>query len=156
MDSTPQERFAALMRADRRFHPESYSFLFEALDYTVRMITAADELSPSDSIVNQHVRGPELLEGIRRLALDSFGCLALSVFYSWGIRRSDDFGEIVFNLVDHGLMGSQQSDTKEDFQDGWGGRPFEDVFSVRPVFQYNPERDEWKATYESVVSGLRS
>ncbi len=150
---SPQERFAELMRRDSRYHSEAYSFVFEALDFTVRLRYGSKATDPGQSVVNQHVTGPDLLEGVRRYALETFGCLALSVFHSWGIRDSGDFGEIVFNLVEHGLMGKQDSDRKEDFFHGYGGLPFEDVFQVRPVFEYNAERDEWKATYESVVYG---
>ena len=153
MDSSPQERFAALIRSDARYHPESYSFIFEALDHTVRMLNGN---ASGDNLVNKHVTGPQLLEGVRELALENFGCLALSVFHSWGIYKTDDFGELVFNLVEHGLMGKQESDEKEDFSDGYGGRALAEVFSVKPVFEYNAERDEWKATYESAVTGLRS
>lgn len=148
--TSPQERFQSLLRADSRYHSEAYSFVFEALDYTVR---ARNECEGEDAVHNQHVTGPELLGGVREFALETFGCMALSVFRSWGIRESGDFGEIVFNLVEHGLMGKQESDRKEDFQHGWGGRPLDDVFQVVPVFEYDAERDEWKATYESVVYG---
>ena len=154
--TTTHVRIEALARRDGRYASEASHFVFEALDYTVRMADGHDDPACGDSIVNQHVSGQQLLEGVRRLALDSFGCLALSVFRSWGIRQSGDFGEIVFNLVEHGLMGSQDSDSREDFCGGWGGRPIEDVFCVEPVFQYDAERDEWKATYASVVSGSRS
>lgn len=85
-----------------------------------------------------------------------FGGLAYSVFRGRGIQQSADFGGIVFNLVEHGLMGKQGSDSREGFRDGYGGTTLEDVFRVKPVFEYNAEGDEWKATYESVVSGSPS
>lgn len=36
-----------------------------------------------------------------------------------GIFKCEDFGEIVFNLVDAGLMAKSAEDTKEDFQNGF-------------------------------------
>ena len=35
----------------------------------------------------------------------------------WGINRTADFGEIVFNLVEAGLMSKTDQDTREDFRD---------------------------------------
>ena len=93
---------------------------------------------------NQHVTGPELLEGVRQYAIDQFGCLAHVTLGSWGVGSTDDFGEIVFNLVDHDLMGKQDSDTKEDFQ---GLYEFDEVFEVSPLFSYEPEKGEWRTAY---------
>ncbi|MEE8142777.1 MAG: Minf_1886 family protein [Planctomycetota bacterium] len=148
---SPQERFCELMDKDPRFHAEAYGFVFEALDYTVREVHGTDPGPEPPS--SHHVTGRDLLEGIRRYALERFGCLAALVFHFWGIHRTDHFGEMVFNLVDHGLMGKQDSDRKEDFADGFGGRPFEEIFHVDPVLEYYPEKDEWKASYENVVYG---
>ncbi|MEM7261627.1 MAG: Minf_1886 family protein [Planctomycetota bacterium] len=149
--SSPQERFQALLRADTRFKPEAYNFIFEALDHTVREKYGEGEEDTASA--SRHVTGPDLLEGIRDLAIESFGCLASTVLDCWGIGQSDDFGELVFNLVEYGLMGSQESDSKEDFSDGYGGLPLADVFYVRPTLDYDPERDEWTASYESAVYG---
>ena len=119
--SSPQERFAELIRSDNRYHPEAYSFVFEALDYTVRMMHGEDG-PESESVVNKHVTGPQLLEGVRRYSLETFGCLVLSVFQSWGITKSEDFGEIVFNLVESRLLNTQECDRKDDFRNGFNFR----------------------------------
>jgi len=157
---SPQERFQALLRSDRRFRPEAYNFVFEALDHTVQTKysdedgkTEAQDSDESTALVSRHVTGPDLLEGVRQLAIDHFGCLAHTVMERWGITESIDFGEIVFNLVEYGLMGSQESDSKEDFRDGYGGAPLRDVFTVHPELEYYPERDEWTATYKGAVFG---
>ena len=156
--SSPQERFEELIRQDSRFHPEAYKFVYDALDFTVRnkYSDVEESYDEDDDSQSQHVTGQDLLEGLRIFALEEFGCMAATVFDAWGVRRSEDFGEIVFNLVEHGLMGRQESDCKEDFAGGYGGRTFFEVFQVRPVIDYIPERDEWKTSYvnaESVGSG---
>ena len=38
------------------------------------------------------------------------------VFRMWGIRRTDDFGEVVFNLIEGGLMSRTDEDTRADFR----------------------------------------
>ena len=37
------------------------------------------------------------------------------VFQSWGINDSAQFGNIVYNLIDVGLLGRQDTDRREDF-----------------------------------------
>jgi len=64
-----------------------------------------------------HVSGQQLLAGIRDLALREFGLLARTVFRMWGINRTDDFGEIVFNLVEANLMSKTTEDNRLDFHD---------------------------------------
>ena len=54
-------------------------------------------------------------KGIRDLALNEFGLMARTVFHLWGIDRTDDFGEIVFNLVESRLMSKTDTDTRADF-----------------------------------------
>ncbi len=104
-----------LTRRDPRYRPEAYHFLFEALDYTLSIRGGA----------RRHVSGPEIMEGVRRHALDQFGFLARSVFAQWGITRTDDFGEIVFNLIKVDLLQKTADDRKEDF---FGLFDFEEAF----------------------------
>lgn len=137
---TAAEKFRNLLVQDSRYDAEAYNFIYEALDWTLK------RLARGDSRTNRHVTGPELLEGIRQFAIEQFGCLARTVLESWSVKSTDDFGEIVFNLVQHDLMGKQESDTKEDFHDVFD---FTEVFDLAPIFCYAPERDEWKAAYVS-------
>jgi uncharacterized repeat protein (TIGR04138 family) len=105
-----------LVRRDPRYAYEAYEFLFAALAHTQKMLgrppfpeTAADQ--------DHHVSGPQLLEGVRDLALREFGLMARTVFHVWGIDRTGDFGEIVFNLVEANLMSKTAEDTRDDFRD---------------------------------------
>ena len=72
---------------------------------------------PQEAEKQHHVTGKELLEGVRDLALREFGLMARTVFQQWGIQRTDDFGEIVFNLVEAGLMSKTDEDTRRDFHE---------------------------------------
>ena len=105
---------------DTRYGPDAYLFLREALDYTSKVLNKASE-GP-----RRHVSGKELIDGIRAYALQEFGPLALTVLRSWGIRLTADFGEIVFNLVESGILGRTEQDRKEDFADGYD---FYDAFA---------------------------
>jgi uncharacterized repeat protein (TIGR04138 family) len=65
------------------------------------------------------VNGRELLDGIRECAHEQFAPLAKLVLNHWGVERTEDFGEIVFNLVEIGLLNRRPDDTRLDFADGY-------------------------------------
>lgn len=139
--STPMnaaDKFRLIIQSDRRYDPEAYNFLYEALDFTLKNV-----ISPRGRS-SQHVTGQELLEGVRRYGIDQFGCLARVVLAAWGIRKTGDIGEMVWNLVEQDLMGKQETDTKEDFEDVYD---FDEVFDLKPVLSYATERREWRASY---------
>lgn len=120
----PEETLSAIeqiVEADPRYGAEAYAFLFAALSY-----------AQSKYNKPRHVTGKELLEGIRELALERYGKMAKTVFEHWGVKKTDDFGEIVFNLVEAGLLGKTDEDKKEDFKDVYS---FEDVFEKGYKFE---------------------
>jgi len=114
-----EEALESICEKDPRYAADAYMFLREALDYTQKGIR-----NRSRGCV-RHVSGQELLKGIREYALAQFGPMALTVFEEWGIRTCEDFGEMVFNMVDIGLLAKTESDSRADFQ---GGYDFLDVF----------------------------
>ena len=61
--------------------------------------------------------GRSCCEGIRRWRLRQFGLMARTVLSMWGIARTDDFGEIVFNLIEAELMSKTDEDSRDDFRD---------------------------------------
>jgi uncharacterized repeat protein (TIGR04138 family) len=72
-----------------------------------------------------HISGKQLLEGIREFASDQFGYLAATVFREWGMKQTRCFGEVVFQLADAGFLSRQESDSLDDFNDGFS---FEEAF----------------------------
>ena len=107
---------AEVVRRDPRFAYEAYEFLYEALNHTQKMLGRLPSGEVAEGAERQHhVSGPELLAGVRDLALREFGLMARTVFHMWGIQRTDDFGDIVFNLVEAGLMNKTDEDTRKDF-----------------------------------------
>ncbi len=104
-----------LVRRDPRYAYEAYEFLFAALAHTQRMLGRVPPPEGPAPEQDYHVSGPELLEGVRDLAQREFGLMARTVFRMWGINRTDDFGELVFNLVEAGLMSKTEEDSRKDF-----------------------------------------
>jgi uncharacterized repeat protein (TIGR04138 family) len=112
---------AEVVRKDPRYAYEAYEFVFEALKHTQKLLGRQPVESGAESASapeqHQHVTGPELLQGVRDLALQEFGLMARTVFRLWGIHKTDDFGEIVFNLVESDLMKRTSDDSRADFRD---------------------------------------
>ncbi|MFC1497112.1 Minf_1886 family protein [Verrucomicrobiota bacterium] len=102
-----------IISKDPRYDAEAYSFTREAVDFTVKTLDKPIE-GP-----DRHISGRELLDGIRQYALQEFGPMALTVFRIWGINNTSDFGEMVFALVDSGVLGKTEQDNKEDFANGY-------------------------------------
>lgn len=67
----------------------------------------------------------DLLEALRRLALKKFGKEAKANLAKWKIFRTEDFGEIVFEMIDSGLLLRNPEDSREDFQNGFN---FDEAF----------------------------
>lgn len=114
--STYQVRLAELVQQDPRYTYEAYEFIFLALAHTQRLLGKVPPEDESGATAQHyHVSGRELVNGVRDLALREFGLMARVVFRLWGINRTDDIGDMVFNLVDAGLMTKTDRDTREDF-----------------------------------------
>ena len=92
---------------DPRYHRAAYIFVQRALHYYRERHGGHGEAG--------HLKGAELLQGVRELALAEFGPLSRNVLNNWGLHRGEDVGEIVYNLIDEGLMTKTEEDHKEDF-----------------------------------------
>ncbi len=95
-----------LQERNPRFHGKAYLFLLSALH---RVIDGLEE--------PRHISGQELAEGVRGLALDRYGPMARTVLEHWGIHTTEDLGDMVFAMVDFGLLTKQEEDRREDFRD---------------------------------------
>ena len=114
-----EEVLDELVADDPRYQRDAYHFVREGLDYTQQQISKGEEGKV------RHVSGQELLVGLRGYALEQFGPMALMVLTEWGIWRCEDFGEMVFNMVEHELLARTEEDSREDFK---GGYDFLDAF----------------------------
>lgn len=115
-----KDQLRALALRDGRYRPEALHFLFESLETAVRL-AGKDAEQGSE----RHVTGQELVAGLTEHAREVFGPLAPEVWRAWGIRAPLDWGQIVFLLVDEGLLRRQDSDTLADFE---GELDFERAF----------------------------
>ena len=101
-----EQALNAMLESDGRYHRDAYLFVREGLEYTQKHL-AKDEHGKV-----RHVSGQELLGGLRGHAIEQFGPLALLVLEEWGVRRCEDFGEIVFNMIEHRLLARTEEDSR--------------------------------------------
>lgn len=106
-----------IISRDERYNMQAYVFVLQSLDYTIEKIVKK----------RRHITGRELLEGIKQFGLQQFGGLAKLTFNQWGVKSTEDFGNIVFNMVNSGLMGKTEQDTIEDFRNVYD---FNKVFTL--------------------------
>ena len=106
------------------YPPEAFEFVREGLEYTVHAIHGPpSDLSDGE---DRHVNGRQLSLGLRDHAIRRFGLMTHSVLSYWNIHRSDDFGRIVYAMIEQNLLSRTDRDRQEDF---CGVFDFEDAFS---------------------------
>ncbi len=146
----PAHPLFQLLQRDRRYTLDAYLFVLESLSFAQESLgmgqePAAEELEPLPRgegesagdprprsgrrrrrAVERHVSGQQLCEAARLYGLQQYGYLAPTVLATWGLRRTADIGEIVFNMIEIGQMRKTRADKREDFHDVYC---FEEAFS---------------------------
>ncbi len=105
-----------IVEKDPRYQFDAYEFVMEALWYTQGRLKRKG-----------HMTGRELLDGIREFGIENYGPMAKMVFEHWGVKGTEDFGEIVFTMVAHGLLSKTDTDSRDDFK---GVYDFDKVFDI--------------------------
>jgi uncharacterized repeat protein (TIGR04138 family) len=104
-----------ICQKDPRYKIDAYSFVLAGLNYTMEKLKRQG-----------HVSGQELSEGIKNFAIEEYGRMARVVFEHWGVTSTWDFGNIVFNMIDAGVLGKTETDTIEDFKN---------IYDFKKVFE---------------------
>ena len=112
---------------DLRYSPDAYHFVQEGLNHTLKGLKRGGQHA------HRHVSGQELLHGLRDFALKEYGPMSKAVLNEWGIKATDDFGQIVFNLVNASVLGKNETDSPNDFKNVF---TFDDAF-VKPFVPRN-------------------
>jgi uncharacterized repeat protein (TIGR04138 family) len=139
--------FFELLRRDKRYKAEAYSFVFETLDFAQNVLKLGqdgkNEPLPPDVQVDTaqseepeprcHVTGQDLCCAARDYAQRQYGLLAPMVLGSMGIRTTGDIGEIVYNLISIGRMRKTPDDRREDFDNVFDLRhAFDETYRITP------------------------
>jgi uncharacterized repeat protein (TIGR04138 family) len=110
---------------------EAYRFVREALSYASDILEMGSEkITDPDSDatprIEHHLTGQELCEAIRVFSLHQFGLMARAVLKNWKIESTADFGEIVYNMIQIGLMKKSKGDDRKHF---------DNVYDFKSAFQ---------------------
>jgi uncharacterized repeat protein (TIGR04138 family) len=120
--STLEAALAEIRKRDGKYNERAYVFVLAALEFAQTRLPA-----------RRHLSGPELAWACRDFALEQFGMLANSVLTHWGVQTTEDFGQIVFILIDVGLLARQPTDRLEDFEHVYD---FADVFKAGTGYRW--------------------
>ena len=123
------EAVERILTEDPRYHRDVYAFIRDALDFTVKQQKKTKEAREG---ISRHVTPSQLLDGIRLFALKEFGPMVPTVFGYWNVRSCEDLGHIVFNMISKEILGRNDTDTLDQFRDGYD---FHEAF----VAPYTPE-----------------
>ena len=110
-----------IIAEDPRYHRDVYAFVRDALDFTVK------QQKKNRDGISRHVTPIQLLDGIRLFALKEFGPMVSTVFGYWNVRSCEDLGHIVFNMIRKEILGKNDSDTLDQFRNGYD---FHEAFVV--------------------------
>ncbi|MDR1520265.1 MAG: hypothetical protein LBU23_09025 [Planctomycetota bacterium] len=129
-----RERIELIAGKDGRYDPAAFFFVNDSVAAALKWLKSG-EMRANDSAPSRgggedfHISCRELLEAMRRLARERWGCLARQVLENWGVASTGDVGEIVFMMVDDEKLEwrRRKSDTKEEFRDVYD---FKAVFDV--------------------------
>ena len=91
---------------DPRYKPDAYEFLMQGLYFTQKKIKRSG-----------HISGRELSEGLRDFAIEQFGPMARTVFSHWGITQTQDLGNMVYSMINKGMLSKTEEDSLDDFKD---------------------------------------
>ena len=100
-----EEGIKRLQEVCKPYGIEAFQFVLGALEHTQKQLPA-----------RRHVSGKELLDGVIAFSKEQFGPMALDVLEHWGIRSTEDFGKIVFKMVEEGILAKTDHDSMDDFK----------------------------------------
>lgn len=122
-----------IVAKDPRYAPQAYELVRSSLDHAQKLVHGdPKKAKPKDS---RHVTGQQLVEGFRQHVLETYGPVSYKVVTNWGLKRSIDVGNVVFNLIEAKLFGSSPEDSLSDFEDVVD---FKEAF--RKPFEKSPSR----------------
>lgn len=128
-----------LVNQDSRYPIEAYQFVREALGFATDSMElgaggydASLEIDSIDAVTHlarreRHLTGQQLCEAIRQYALSQFGYMAKLVLKNWNIDQTRCFGDIVYNMIDAGIMKKSSNDKRSHFDDVY---QFDEVFQI--------------------------
>jgi uncharacterized repeat protein (TIGR04138 family) len=108
MEMTPDEQVEAIFKEDKRYDPQAYFFLMISMGWKKRELQREG-----------HMKASEVMDGFCEYAHLNFGLMSRCVFEQWGVRQTDDIGNMVYNFVSRDFWGKEEDDSQEEFQEAF-------------------------------------
>lgn len=112
-----------ILSKDARYRAEAYFFLRDVLHLAFKRRKKAYKEKAS-----LHVSHKELLNEFRIHVLKEFGPMGMAVLEFWGVKKAADIGNMIFHLIEMGVLAKTEQDQLESFAKGLD---FQEAF-VRP------------------------
>lgn len=112
------------------FPEEAFDFVREGVRFTAEATYGKLDPFVESGGEKRHVCGRQLCMGLRDFAAQRYGLLAKTVLGRWGVRKTDDFGTIVYALIDRGELRASENDSMDDFK---GVFDFAEAFDAIPI-----------------------
>ncbi len=107
------DAFADIIAKDDRYNPRAYALLMDVIHYL------------GGEKGTKHMSGEDILDEFRERTLDQYGPLSYRVLLEWGVKSTEDIGEMMFNLAESRRVGRDDGDSAEAFV---GGYDFKEAF----------------------------
>lgn len=105
------DSYEDILAKDSRFNARAYALLMDCVHFLGEG--------------NRHMSGEDILEEFKERALDQYGPLTYTVLTEWGLKCTEDIGEMMFNLTDSNRIHKDENDSAESFV---GGYDFKEAF----------------------------
>jgi uncharacterized repeat protein (TIGR04138 family) len=117
-----EHELSRVVACDSRYPIDAYIFALESLEYTraqkkLKASKLRGQGRARTRVAANHVTGAELCRGACELALSQYGLLAHSILSGWGVRRTADLGNIIYNMINSGELEKTESDAQTDFEE---------------------------------------
>ncbi len=106
-----KDAFSDITAKDGRYAARAYAVLMDVFTYLTEK--------------SKNVSAVEILDEFRETVLDEFGPLSYFVLTEWGVKATEDIGEMMFNLADAKRLVKNEAETKA---------PFVGVYDFREAF----------------------
>lgn len=131
---TELEKIIALCRRRPNYAVHAYLFMLAVVREASKR--RAQYRLPGEP--NLHITGQQLLLQARKLLLKRYGPMATTVLELWGVNRTEDFGEMIFDMVAQEILSVSDDDTINDFADSINFKkhlttPYEVVGTAPPL-----------------------
>lgn len=108
----------------------AFDFVESGLAYTTERACAQFQQCQTGGLPApdiRHVTGQQLCLGLREFAIERYGVLAPCVLRHWNISRTEDFGRIVYSLIEAERLAKSPDDSIDDFHAVYD---FDEAFSL--------------------------